>query len=154
MLPPQMSVPVSLVQGLQGWINRTVLQRAQSGRRSQGEMLQALLAGCWARPVSAWSQGSSGAPSPQAPPGGDSVMPTRMPRCPPAAFCLLLLAFPFLDLRNNSGAAAACREAEQQEPQAAESPRGSPECPKLENWPPPLHCLLQHNYSSMTDMTN
>lgn len=33
-------------------------------------------------------------------------------------------------------------------------PWGSLKCPKLENWPPPHYCLLQHNYSSMTDMTN
>lgn len=150
MLPPQMSVPVSPVQGLQGLISWAVLQRAQSGRRSQGEMLQALLGQARVCAVPGELRGSLS-------PGisrGESVMPTRMPHCPPATFCLLLLTFPFLDLRNNSGAAAACREAEQQEPQAAESPWGSPECPKLENWPPPLHCLPQHNYSSMTDMTN
>lgn len=76
------------------------------------------------------------------------------PLPPPGSTMHALLVFPFLDLCNGSRAEQPAAQQSSKRCRQPASPRGSLKCPKLENWPPPHSCLLQHNYSSMTDVTN
>lgn len=140
-------------------ISQKVLQKAQWGlalpeRDAAGAAAWGLRLGDGPGQSLHGPKGAFGAPSPYAPPGWTLRCPPG-PHTPPSAVpCLCCLCSLF---RTYAMTGAQKQPAEKWNSRRRRQPGslwGSLKCPKLENWPPPHSCLLQHNYSSMTDMTN
>lgn len=140
-------------QGLEGWINREVLQKAQWGSNCQGRCCRC----CCLR------LGHSPGQSLHGPRRAlellwtsrlNTEMSIRTLDLPPAVPCLCCLCSHFWIYAMAGGQRQPSGEWSSRRCRQPAFPWGSLECPKLENWPPSCSCLPQHNYSDMTNMTN